>query len=177
MADFNKSFSHVMKWEGGYVNDPDDIGGETYKGISRKYWPEWSGWSVVDMMKNERGFPQSLDDNNELQDLIKEFYQVNFWNRIRGNEIINQDIAEDIFDFAVNAGVKTSSKLAQLASGSNPDGIIGKKSIDALNSCNEELFVSKFALNKIAKYVAICNKRKSSRKFFFGWVRRVMEGL
>lgn len=37
MANY-KAISKVLKHEGGYVNDPDDKNGETYKGISRKNW-------------------------------------------------------------------------------------------------------------------------------------------
>jgi|TARA_Y100000310_G_scaffold130972_1_gene130195 lysozyme family protein len=177
MAKFDIAYKHVLKWEGGYVNDPDDPGGETYRGVARRYWSKWEGWTIVDMMKNKSNFPKNLHEHDELQKLIHEFYQKNFWDKVRGDEIKSQDVAEDIFDFAVNAGVRTSSKLAQLACGASPDGVIGKNTIKTVNECNEELFIAKFALNKIAKYVGICNKRRSSRKYFFGWIRRVMEGL
>mgnify|MGYP002957326922 CR=1 FL=1 len=39
MANFNEEFKKVILVEGGYVNDPDDAGGETYLGISRRYNP------------------------------------------------------------------------------------------------------------------------------------------
>ena len=47
MANFNQAFKKVMSAEGGYVNDPDDPGGETYKGVARKMNPRWSGWAIV----------------------------------------------------------------------------------------------------------------------------------
>ena len=177
MAEFQPAYNHVLKWEGGYVNDPDDPGGETYRGVARRFWSKWDGWVIIDMKKKERGFPKSLDSHQELQKMIAEFYEANFWDKVKGDQIDSQEVAENIFDFAVNAGVKTSSKLAQLAAGTGADGVIGPNSIKAINACDEELFICKFALNKIAKYVNICKKRRTSRKYFFGWISRVMAGL
>lgn len=104
MADFALAFSATIKAEGGYVNDPQDPGGETYKGIARKMNSKWDGWIIIDMMKKERNFPANLDGNSQLQEKIKTFYEINYWDKIRGDDISNQHIAESIFDFAVNAG-------------------------------------------------------------------------
>ena len=69
MADFEKAFINTMGYEGGYVYDPDDAGGETYKGISRRYHPSWPGWRIIDKVKISGGDPYSdLDDNEELEE-------------------------------------------------------------------------------------------------------------
>ncbi len=177
MADFAKAFVLTMKAEGGYDNDPQDPGGETYKGIARKMNSKWDGWIIIDMMKKERNFPVNLDNNVKLQEKIKAFYEVNYWDKIRGDDIENQDIAESIFDFAVNAGPIVSAKLAQITVSAEPDGVIGPKTIEKINADNPRTFLAVFALNKIARYVSICNKRQESKKFFFGWVRRTLEGV
>ena len=57
MAEFDISFQKVLSYEGGYVNDPDDPGGETYKGIARKMNSKWDGWVLVDLLKQKPGFP------------------------------------------------------------------------------------------------------------------------
>ncbi|MBW1801582.1 MAG: hypothetical protein JRJ85_12745, partial [Deltaproteobacteria bacterium] len=44
MAKFDEAFEKTTAIEGGYVFDPDDAGGETYKGISRRFNPSWGGW-------------------------------------------------------------------------------------------------------------------------------------
>ena len=53
MADFKEAFELTLAHEGGYVKDPDDRGGETYKGIARRYNPGWSGWARIDKAKKQ----------------------------------------------------------------------------------------------------------------------------
>jgi lysozyme family protein len=127
MADYALAYNHVLVNEGGYVNDPDDPGGETYKGVTRKFFPKWEGWTTVDLLKQQSGFPQNLDADNELQESIKRFYEVQFWSKVKGDDITDQDVATSIFDFAVNAGVRTSASLAQMVVGATTDGIISCK--------------------------------------------------
>jgi len=177
MANFEAAYAQTMKAEGGYVNDPQDPGGETYKGVARKFNSKWDGWIDIDMAKREPNFPANLDANAPLQEKIKRFYEVNYWDRVRGDEISDQNIAESIFDFAVNAGVITSSKLAQITVGAEPDGTIGPQTLQQLNTQDPRTFLALFALNKIARYLSICEKRSESKKFFYGWVKRTVEAL
>ncbi|WDE03655.1 N-acetylmuramidase [Thalassomonas viridans] len=177
MADFDTAFELTMTAEGGYVNDPDDPGGETYKGIARTRNPKWPGWTEVDLLKNNSNFPRNLDHHPPLQTKVKALYEAHYWDKIRGDEITDQDIAESIFDFAVNAGPRTSAKLAQVAVGAKADGVIGPKTLKKLNDDDKRAFLAVFALAKIGRYVSICEKRKESRKYFFGWVRRTLEGI
>lgn len=177
MADFEKALALTLKSEGGYVDDPDDPGGETYKGIARSRNPKWEGWVEIDILKTKPNFPKNLDVSSILQEMVKDLYKVNYWHKIKGDDIEDQDIAESIFDFAVNAGPRTSSKLAQITVGAKPDGVIGPKTLAKINSDEKRAFLALFALAKIGRYVDICEKRKTSRKYFFGWVKRTLEGI
>ncbi len=177
MADFASAFAATMKAEGGYVNDPQDPGGETYKGIARKMNSKWDGWVMIDMAKQDKTFPANLDSNAALQDKIKTFYEINYWDKVRGDEITDQDIAASIFDFAVNAGFITSSKLAQITVNEEPDGTIGPVTLEKINKQDPRTFLALFALHKIARYLSICEKRQDSKKFFYGWVKRTVEAL
>jgi lysozyme family protein len=174
MADFTSAFQLMIDHEGGYVNDPDDPGGETYKGVARKIHSKWGGWTKVDMLKRQPGFPANLDQDSELHEAISDFYRVTFWDRMKGDEIIDQEIANSIFDFGVNAGLGTSNALAQMVIGEKADGVIGPKSIASLNAFNPEHFLAAFTVAKIARYVSIVQKRPTSRKYIYGWVCRAL---
>lgn len=175
MSDFDKAFVHTMSAEGGYVNDPQDAGGETYMGVARNRNSKWDGWVTIDLLKQKSGFPKNLDSDENLQQQVKALYEANYWDTVQADSINDQDVANSIFDFAVNAGVRTSSRLAQLAAGAESDGVIGKKSIEAINSKDPAMFLATFALAKIERYIEICKKRPTNRKYFFGWVRRTLE--
>lgn len=165
MADFSKALEHVLRNEGGYVNDPDDPGGETYKGIARNMNPKWAGWAFID----RKDFSNPL-----LEELVGDFYRDNYWNPVKGDSILSQDVATSIFDFGVNAGVKTSAALAQSVAGVTADGAIGPASMSAINAMDEDHFIAAFTVVKIARYISICKKRTASKKYFFGWVCRAL---
>lgn len=175
MADFKKAFELMMGNEGGYVNDPKDPGGETYKGISRNNFPGWIGWEAIDLFKMHRGFPNMLDGNHNLQVEVGYFYETKFWNRIAGGLITEQDVANSIFDFGVNSGVATSARLAQKVVNAKTDGIIGVHTADALNSFNPAHFLAAFAVEKIRRYVEIIQARPESRKYLLGWIIRALK--
>ena len=177
MALFETSLQKILAHEGGYVNDPDDSGGETYKGIARAIHSKWDGWVQVDQHKTQSGFPASLEKDNELQDEVSRFYQLNFWDVLRADDMQNQLVADSIFDFAVNAGVRTSASLAQLVVEAEPDGVIGPATITKLNAFDPDHFLAAFTVAKIARYISIVRKRPESRKYFYGWVCRTISPL
>lgn len=177
MADFNKAYAKTMAHEGGYVNDPDDRGGETYKGIARKFNSKWEGWQIIDQHKTKGNFPGNLEQDDALQTMIRHFYEVGYWDPLRADQIDSQAIAETLFDFAVNAGVRTASRLAQTVVEVTVDGVIGPQSLAAINRSDEKNFLTAFALAKIARYVHLVETRPVNRKFFYGWVRRALGGV
>lgn len=178
MSDFKQALEIILAHEGGYVNDPDDPGGETYRGIARKMNSKWPGWVTVDLLKlDKKAFPKNLDQDDVLQAAIRAFYEANYWDRIRGDDFSNQDAACAVFDFAVNAGVVASSKVAQVAARVAVDGVIGSVTVAKINAMDPRVFLSLFALGRIARYAAICEKRPESRKFFYGWVKRTLEAV
>jgi len=174
MANFNDAFRIMLDHEGGYANDPDDPGGETYKGIARKMWPKWAGWTLVDSLKTVHGFPANLEKSAEIREMIGNFYLSQFWNKIQGDDIADQAVAESIFDFAVNAGVQTSVSLAQKVVKTTADGVVGPNTLRAINNFNPEHFLAAFTVEKIRRYVAIVVNRPVSRKYFYGWVTRAV---
>lgn len=170
MATFDPAFDKMIQNEGGYrlVNVQADRGGQTYAGIARNYHPNWAGWRYIDT-----GDMQNL----ELSSLVRDFYKTQFWDKVAGDKISSQIIAEAIFDFGVNAGTTTAVKLAQIVVGSVPDGRIGPVTLDKLSNLDETLFAVKYAIAKIARYAEICNKDRSQSKFLLGWINRTIRGL
>lgn len=165
VADFLPAFERMIVNEGGYVLHAvaDDKGGQTYAGIARNRWPKWAGWGVIDA----GGEPHA--------DLVRGFYRANFWTALRLEEVELQDVAQNLFDFSVNAGVGTAAKLAQVAVGTTPDGRIGPKTLAAINAIDPELFVLRFSLAKITRYRDIVTRDRSQGKFLLGWINRTLK--
>lgn len=161
MADFDTAIVKTLIHEGGakVTDDPDDRGGLTKFGISQRAYP-------------------NVDIRNLTEQQAREIYKRDFWDKINADDIQSQEVAENLFDTAVNMGPRTASRLAQLALDIEPaDGIIGPKSIAELNKKSAETFIAEFTIAKIARYAHICNRDKSQRKYLLGWVNRALGGM
>lgn len=134
MANFDKAILKVINSEGGYVNDPADKGGETYKGISRKNWPRWSGWAIIDCCKSNPNWPECLNSFNALKESVKSFYRNNFWDKVGGDGIKDQDIAYKLVDTAVLEGIKPAVRRAQMICGIVQTGDFSDELKKKLNS-------------------------------------------
>ena len=187
---FDIAFDQLINIEGGYSHDADDRGGETYKGISKKYWPNWSGWDIVDSERqNSSHFPKGLDNRIDLHNLVRSFYEIEFWNKIKLDEIekIDKLIALEMFDTAVNQGTKTSAIYLQeslnLLNRNQRDykdllldGKPGGRTLAALKANKRHYNVLK-CLNGLQfdKYYRLAKNNPSQEKFFNGWLNRVWE--
>lgn len=172
MAKFNFALSKVLSHEGGYVNDPDDLGGETYKGIARNSHGSWSGWQIIDSNKIKTDFPKSLEANTKLQNLVEQFYLESFWQPLNAEHIQNQTSANSVFDFAVNTGLTTSTRLVQSIVGTKIDGIIGVNTLSKINSMDFAHFQAALTVAKMEYYMNIIRRRPTSKKFLLGWLSR-----
>lgn len=175
MAEFQKAYAKVKKFEGGYANNPNDRGGETYAGIARVHFPQWKGWAIVDKYKqsehSSKELNKVLQGNEQLDVMVEHFYKVNFWNAIKGDEMINQLVADNIMDFAVNSGVGRASKYAQRIVGVTEDGEIGAKTIKAINAHTHD-FVVKYKAARLEFLKKIVANNPSQKEFLAGWTIR-----
>lgn len=161
MATFEKAFQETMDNEGGFILHKNS--GEstnTYAGIYRKAHPTWKGWSYFD--KGE--VPPT--------ELVRKFYKGKFWDRIKGDEIKNQVVAENIYDFYVNVGTP-AIKLAQKTSGAVPDGQFGIKTLKSINDMGED-FVIPYVFGRISYYGALISKKHKYAVFAKGWIDRAI---
>lgn len=175
---FDDAFSVTMGNEGGYSKDPNDPGGETYRGISRRFFPSWPGWPFID---------KSGPDVKGLDPLVKAFYKQEFWDRLNG-DALPADIGKELFDSAVNCGVSIAAKWLQRAlnllnrGGKDypevvEDGKLGPGSMRSLQSliAMEGTGVLFKVLNIIqgGHYLEIMRKSPSQEKWARGWLKRV----
>jgi lysozyme family protein len=140
----------------------------TYAGIARNKNPNWPGWKLID---------HETTSNPLLSGMVRNFYKVEFWDRVRGDEIAQQVVAENIFNFGVNTGLGVAVKLAQLIVGATPDGAVGNVTLQKLNAAEPESFKKAYALAKITRYADICNRNRTQSKFLLGWINRTLKGL
>lgn len=116
MANFDIEFEKLILAEGGYVNDSDDAGGETYLGISRKNNPKWIGWKTIDSIKKIYGtknITARLKENESLTNNAKLLYKINYWDVLELDDIPNQNIAHQLFDTCINCGKSIAIRIAQ----------------------------------------------------------------
>ena len=113
MANFEISFNRTEKFEGKNVwtKISGDTGGETWSGISRKFNPNWEGWKIIDGIPNKKNY--QVIDSIELHKAKLALYRNNYWNPIWGDKINKQEVANDLYDTAVNMGVGTSIRLSE----------------------------------------------------------------
>ena len=114
---FSEAFDSMSDFEGRaqWSDRSDDPGGETYWGISRRWWPEAAVWRNVDRWKN--GEFDTSELNCRCDPLVREFYRVNFWNRFQGDAVDAESpaIAAELLEAGVNLGVHRAVGFLQEA--------------------------------------------------------------
>jgi len=184
MADFQQAYRRMLAHEGGYANHPADRGGETYRGIARRFHPSWKGWTVIDQLKKEPGFPRNLANHASLQEMVGTLYLEQFWQPLKAEKILQQSIADQLFDAAVNMGISTAVRFAQTALNllshdqASPlalkvDGRMGPKTLQAINAHPEpEVLLQTLCSLRLARYIDICQQNPSQEVFLRGWLKR-----
>ena len=171
MADFNLYYPKLIKHEGGYVNDPSDKGGETYRGIARVHNPTWDGWNIIDKK------PKPIKVNTvfpELESNVKAFYKKKYWDNYSYGNIANQSIAEFLADFTINGAPKTAIKNIQTFVSANPDGAFGKDTASAINKYPDQGKLFNYIFDKRKKhYENIVASNPTQQKFYNGWMNRI----
>lgn len=189
MTAFEKALLALHPIEGGYSNDSDDAGGETYRGIARNYHPNWEGWKIIDNVKKDpflrANLNSALEAIIELQYLVESFYKIEFWNKMALDQISNifEPIALELFDTAVNMGISVAVKFLQRALNLylNPsqklivDGVSGSKTLQALKLIPIKAFPSILVLlnaQQGVSYMEIVERKPSQVKYLDGWIAK-----
>lgn len=126
MADVKKLAPFILKWEGGFVNDPDDLGGATNMGVTMATYKVYC---------KRKGRPEpAIDDlkhlsNDEWIDILKSLY----WDKWKADQIKSQSVANILVDWVWASG-NYGIKIPQELLGVTADGIVGKNTLAAVNN-------------------------------------------
>lgn len=150
------SIEEVLKHEGGYVNHPEDPGGATNQGITKKTYERFL----------ER--PVSIE---EIQNIpiqhVKEIYEKNYWNAVKANDLPS-GVDFSVFDWAVNSGPRRAIQGLQKAVGSTADGLIGPNTLKAVASADPISIISELHKEREMFYRDLT----TFKTFGKGWIRR-----
>ena len=162
MSNFKVAVEEVLKREGGFVNHPNDKGGATNMGITIGTLSKWLGR------------PATIDDvRNMTRDTAIAIYKKNYWDVVWGDKIKYYSVASAIFDQAVNRGPASALKQAQKIIGTTQDGIMGPKTLEALNKMPDSQFLPLYFSESASFYNRLVQNDPSQGVFLVGWLKRI----
>lgn len=186
MANVDSLLPYILKFEGGFVNDPADAGGATNKGVTIATW-------------RQVGYDKDGDGDIDVADLKlltdadvrNRVLKPAFWDRWKADRIISQGVANILVDWVWGSG-KHGIVIPQRLLGVVPDGIVGEKTLAAVNAANpRQLFDAIFEARKkflhditnqsVARYERKIGrkateaelKKHTNKRFINGWLRRL----
>ena len=160
---FEDCLARILKHDGGYVNDPLDSGGRTNLGVTQRVWEEFVGHPVTE-----------ADMKALTPQKVGPMYKLKYWNPSYC-EVLPKGLDYVVFDFAVNAGTGRSVKTLQQAIGCVADGVIGPKTMAAINDANPKDLITKFSDARADFYQGIVARKPDQARFIKGWLNRVEE--
>ena len=166
MAKIETLWPFILSWEGGFANVPGDKGGATKYGVTISTW-------------KAQGYDKDGDGDIDVDDLkkitpddAKRICRLNFWNRWKADEIKDQSLANMLVDWVWASG-KYGITIPQKLLGVKADGIVGPKTIAALNAQDPRTFFYKLWQRRKKYLYDICKSYPTNYKFLNGWLKRL----
>ena len=153
MDRFDRFIDRLLSHEGGYVNDPNDPGGETRFGISKRSYPR------LNIRKLTRAEAIAI-------------YRRDFWERSRADDL-PPAVGFQLLDGAVNSGIDNATRWLQRAVGVADDGIIGPVTLGALRITDPADVVMLFLAERLQFMTGLRNWPQHGK----GWARRIAQNL
>lgn len=160
---FDRFFKDILKHEGGYVNDPDDAGGETKYGISKRSYP-------------------SLDIAKLTKEEAKVIYYYDYWLKARADVIaqVSFQVATKYCDVAIHCGIRKAFELLKKAmedlGASVRDGVDVYFIVQLQHICldpqQKATLVANIIKHQKHYYHSLVAKKPSQAKFLKGWLKR-----
>lgn len=155
---FDNVLALVLKEEGGFVNDPQDPGGMTNLGVTKRVWEGFVGHPV---------------DEAEMRALtpasVGPLYKQNYWDKVHGDDL-PRGLDYAVMDLAVNSGTGRAAKFLQQACGIEDDGVIGPGTMAAINAANPVDLIDKVCNHRLAFLQSL----PTFAHFGKGWTARVV---
>lgn len=152
-VNFDQSFERLLKHEGGYVNHPSDPGGETKFGISKRAYP-------------------NVDIKALTEEEAKRIYRRDYWDPMRLDDL-PQTVRFDMFDTAVNSGIRQAVIFLQRAAGVDDDGKLGPVTIAECGRIDPERLAARFNGHRLD----FLNNLRTWPAFGRGWAQRIADNL
>lgn len=188
MANVNVLLPFILKWEGGFVNDPADAGGATNKGVTIGTWRQVGydkdGDGDIDVQDLK------LLSNNDVRDRV---LKPHYWDRWKADNIQSQKIANILVDWVWGSG-KHGIVIPQRLLGVKDDGIVGEKTLSAVNFADPDQlfdaiykarvdFLNEITQSSIAKYERKIGRKATeselmkytNKRFLKGWLSRLAD--
>jgi lysozyme family protein len=153
MNSFDDAFERLIGHEGGLVDHPSDPGGLTKFGISQRTYP-------------------GEDIRGMTLDRAKALYRRDFWGPA-GCDAVPPGLRFDLFDMAVNAGVRRAVQTLQRAAGETDDGILGPRTLQAISTMPPARLLARFNGHRLEHLASLPTWPSFGR----GWARRIASNL
>lgn len=149
----------------GFANDPDDLGGATMCGVTLATFTEYC---------RRKGYPRptivrlKAITYKEWLEILKTM----FWDKWKADQINNESIALILVDWVWGSG-KYGITIPQRAIGVTADGIVGPKTIAAVNARDPKQLFDLIRKERLAYIERICKSRPANVKYKKGWLNRL----
>ena len=186
MASIDKLIPFILKWEGGFVNDPTDRGGATNKGVTI---------ATYEAYFRQKGLPRpTVADLKHISDAHwRDIIKTMYWDKWHADDINSQKVANILVDWVWASGIH-GIKKPQALLGVKADGIVGDKTLSAVNFADpEELFgaiyqervkfLNAIVANSVAAYEKKIGRKATEaellkytkKRFINGWLNRLLD--
>lgn len=162
---YRELMTFIRKWEGGFVDDPQDRGGATNMGVTIGTW-------------RTHGYDKDKDGDIDVADLKKmsledweAIFKKQYWDRWQADSIKHKEVAFMLVDWVWGSG-SYGIKIPQRVLGVKADGIVGPKTLAAVNS-RPRSFARELAKERLAYLHRIVKSDSTQKKYIKGWANRV----
>jgi lysozyme family protein len=159
--DFLSALKFVLRWEGGFSDNPQDHGGRTMKGVTQR---EYDTWRVAQAQPAQDVAQISTDELTKIY--FDEYWRPSFCDRLQAKLDLVQ------FDTCVNMGKNRAIKILQETVGVTPDGAFGPLTEKACEGCNPPEAVARYCSIREALYRRFA-EAPGQAIFLKGWLNRL----